>query len=103
MKIKSIKLSKLERSRWSLFTEDLDTCMFCGMSATDLNEIFRGRNRQNSMKYGAVIPLCRKCHNKITDNTELENKWKIKGQKEIMKFYNMNEDEFISIFKRNYL
>ena len=103
MKQKSSKLAKLERSRFSIFTDDLDTCMFCGMSATDLNEIFRGRNRKNSMKYGAVQPLCRKCHSKITNNTELENKWKIKGQKRVMEYYKMSVEEFIDIFHRNYL
>lgn len=103
MKNKSNKLAKLERSRFSIFTDDLDTCMFCGMSATDLNEIFRGRNRRNSMKYGTVQPLCRKCHNKITDNTELETKWKIKGQKKVMEYYKMTKEEFIEIFGRNYL
>jgi hypothetical protein len=103
MKQKSSKLAKLERSRFSIFTDDLDTCMFCGLSATDLNEIFRGRNRRNSMKWGAVIPLCRNCHNKITDNIELETKWKIKGQKQVMDFYKMSKEEFIEIFGRNYL
>lgn len=103
MKYKTNKLAKLERSRFSIFTDDLDTCMFCGMSATDLNEIFRGRNRRNSMKYGAVQPLCRKCHTKITNNTELENKWKIKGQKQVMEYYKMSVEEFIDIFHRNYL
>lgn len=103
MKYKTNKLAKLERSRFSIFTDDLDTCMFCGMSATDLNEIFRGRNRRNSMKYGAVQPLCRKCHTKITNNTELEEKWKIKGQKQVMEYYKMSVKEFIDIFHRNYL
>ena len=103
MKNKSNKLAKLERSRFSIFTDDLETCMFCGMNATDLNEIFRGRNRRNSMKYGAVQPLCRKCHSKITNNTELENKWKIKGQKRVREYYKMSVEEFIDIFHRNYL
>lgn len=103
MKKKSSKLAKLERSRFSILTDDLDTCMMCGMSATDLNEVYRGRNRQNSMKWGCVMPLCRRCHTKITDNVELETKWKIKCQKVMMKFYNMSEEEFIEIFKKNYL
>lgn len=103
MKYKTNKLAKLERSRFSIFTDDLETCMFCGMSATDLNEIFRGRNRRNSMKYGAVQPLCRKCHTKITNNTELENKWKIKGQKRVMEYYKMTTEEFIEIFGKNYI
>lgn len=103
MKNKSSKLAKLERNRFSIFTDDLDTCMFCGRYATDLNEVFRGRNRLNSMRYGAVQPLCRNCHNKITYDNELENKWKIKGQKAVMKYYKMSKEEFIEIFGRNYI
>lgn len=103
MKYKTKKLANLEKNRFSIFTNNLNICMFCGMKATDLNEIFRGRNRKNSMKYGAVIPLCRRCHCKITDNYNLEMKWKIKGQEKIMNYYNMNIEEFINIFGRNYL
>ncbi len=103
MKYKTKRLANLEKNRFSIFTDNLNICMFCGMKATDLNEIFRGRNRQNSMKYGAVIPLCRRCHCKITDNYNLEMKWKIKGQEKIMNYYNMNIEEFINIFGRNYL
>jgi hypothetical protein len=103
VKYKTKKLANLEKNRFSIFTDNLNICMFCGMKATDLNEIFRGRNRQNSMKYGAVIPLCRRCHCKITDNYNLEMKWKIKGQEKIMNYYNMNIEEFINIFGRNYL
>ena len=103
MKYKTNKLAKLERSRFSIFTDDLDTCMFCGMDATDLNEIFRGRNRRNSMKYGAVQPLCRRCHTKITNDRELELKWMIKGQKKVMEYYKMTTEEFIEIFGRNYI
>lgn len=103
MKNKSYKLSKLERNRWSLFTDDLDTCIICKMKATDMNEIFRGRNRQNSMKYGLCIPMCRRCHTSLTDNYELETEWKIKGQLKWMEYYNLTEEDFIDIFKRNYI
>lgn len=104
MKNKTNKLAKLERSRFSIFTDDLETCMLCGNEATDLNEIFRGRNRQNSMKWGAVMPLCRKCHNKLTYNeNNLEEIWKIKGQAKIMEYYKMTTEEFIGIFGRNYI
>jgi 5-methylcytosine-specific restriction endonuclease McrA len=103
MKNKSSKLAKLERNRFSIFTDDLDTCMFCGRYASDLNEVFRGRNRQNSMRYGAVQPLCRACHNKITNNVPLENEWKKKGQKAVMKHYKMTKEEFIEIFGMNYI
>ena len=103
MRYKTKELLKLEKSRWSLFTDDLDICMFCGGIATELNEIFRGRNRRNSMKYGAVQPLCHRCHTKITDNVELETKWKVKGQEKIMEYYKMSVEEFIDIFGMNYI
>lgn len=103
MKQKSSKLAKLERSRFSIFTDDLETCIVCGMTATDMNEIFRGRNRQNSMKWGLCIPMCRRCHSHLTDNTELETKWKIKGQKKAMEYYKMSVEEFIEIFGKNYI
>ena len=103
MKKKSSKLAKLEKSRFSIFTEDLDTCIVCGMTATDMNEIFRGRNRQNSMKWGLCIPMCRRCHSTLTDNIELETKWKVKGQKKAMEYYNMTTEEFIEIFGMNYI
>ncbi|MBR2248149.1 MAG: hypothetical protein IKE89_03325 [Bacilli bacterium] len=103
MKNKSSKLSKLERNRFSLFTDDLDTCIICKKQKNDINEIFRGRNRQNSMIYGLCIPLCRKCHTRITDNYELESEWKIKGQLKFQEYYNKTTEDFIEIFKRNYL
>lgn len=103
MKNKSSKLAKLEKNRFSIFTDNLDVCMFCGRYASDLNEVFRGRNRQNSMRYGAVQPLCRRCHNIITYNNELENKWKKIGQKKVMDHYKMSKEEFIEIFKANYI
>ena len=103
MRTKSNKLSKLEKERFSVFYE-LNACCYCGsIYQLTKHEIFEGRNRQNSMKYGAVQPLCRKCHSKITNNTELENKWKIKGQKKVMEYYKMSVEEFIEIFGKNYI
>lgn len=100
MKVKSKKLAKLERDRFSILTYDLTRCIICGMPKQDLNEIYPGRNRQNSMKYGLVIPICRKCHREYTDNAEMQLKWKKIGQK---KFEEIYEEDFLEIFKRNYL
>lgn len=108
MKQKSNKLAKLERSRYSLFTDDLEHCYICKLreyinSADDMHELFRGRNRQNSMKWGLCIPICREHHNKVTNNTELETKWKKLGQQMWMEYYKGTIEEFIDIFGRNYL
>lgn len=100
MKNKSSKLAKLERSRYSIFTDDLETCIECGMSATDMNEIYQGRNRQNSMKWGLVIPMCRRCHTEYTNNRDMQLKWMKIGQKAFQDTYDI---DFIDIFKRNYL
>jgi hypothetical protein len=103
MKNKTNKLAKLERSRYSIFTDDLDTCIECGMYATDMNEIYQGRNRQNSMKWGLCIPMCRKCHTKYTNDRNMQLKWMIKGQKEWYKYFDGTKEEWLEIFKRSYI
>jgi hypothetical protein len=55
------------------------------------------------MKWGLCIPMCRRCHSHLTDNIELETKWKIKGQKKAMEYYKMSVEEFIEIFGMNYI
>ena len=100
MKTKSKKLAKLERDRFSIITDDLSTCIICGIPKQDLNEIFGGRNRQNSMKYGLVIPMCRKCHIKYTNDRNMQLKWMKICQKKFEEVYNI---DFIDIFKRNYI
>lgn len=100
MKVKSKKLAKLERDRFSILTYDLTTCIICGKPKQDLNEIYPGRNRQNSMKYGLVMPMCRNCHTEYTNNREMQLKWMRIGQK---KFEELYELDFLDIFKRNYL
>lgn len=100
MKKKSSKLAKLERNRFSILTNNLDYCIICGKTKQDLNEIYPGRNRQNSMKYGLVIPMCRLCHTKYTNDRNMQLYWMKLGQE---KFEEMYEEDFISIFKRNYL
>jgi hypothetical protein len=100
MKYKTNKLAKLERKRFSIITNNLSYCIICGKPKQDLNEIFGGRNRQNSMKYGLVIPMCRRCHTEYTNNNDMQLKWKKLGQK---KFEETYKEDFLDIFKRNYL
>lgn len=100
MKNKSSKLAKLERNRFSILTDNLDYCIMCGKPKQDLNEIYPGRNRQNSMKYGCVMPMCRNCHTKYTNDRNLQLYWMKLCQK---KFNEIYEEDFLSIFRRNYL
>ena len=101
MKQRSNKLSKLEKNRESLFTDDLTTCILCKRPAVNKHEIFFGRNRQNSMKYKLVIPLCYRCHLEMHRNSTWWTIWHVKGQ---MKFEETYPDlDFLEIFKENYI
>lgn len=103
MKNKSTKLVRLERSRYSIFYEDLNVCMNCGSTyQMTKHEIFEGKNRINSMKYGFVLPLCLRCHRELQDNKDFNDKWKIKSQKYFEEYIGTRED-WLSIFRRNYM
>ena len=99
IKQRTYKQAKMEKNRFSIITDDLTVCIECGKRKESLHEIFRGRNRQNSIRWGLVIPLCLKCHASL----EIEEKWKTKGQKAFMEYYNKSTDDFIKIFFKNYL
>lgn len=102
MKNKSNKLAKLERNRYSVFTDDLEHCYLCGERKDDLHEIFGGRNRINSIKYGFVLPLCRKCHTLNQNNPFFNDYWHKRGQE----YWECNigsREEFIRVFRRGYL
>lgn len=100
-KQKSSKLAKLERNRFSLFTDDLEHCIICNKKKKHMHEIFCGRNRQNSMRYGLCLPICELCHNKYQNDAVFNLKWHKKGQAMFNKTYpNL---KFEDIFKKNYL
>lgn len=107
IKQKSNKLAKLERNRFSIITKNLEHCYICykkGMKnipKDDLHELLEGKNRQVSMKYGLVIPICRKCHNLVTNDKTLQDKLHKVAQKEFEKHY--KTENFIQIFGQSYL
>lgn len=101
MKKKSNKLAKLERNRFSIITTDLEHCYLCGNKKQELHELIEGKNRQVSMKYGLVIPICRKCHEIVTNDKTLQDKLHKVAQKEFKKHY--KTENFVQVFGKNYL
>lgn len=99
---KSKKLTKLERNRKSVFTDNLDICYLCGKKKNDLHEVFGGRNRINSIKYNFILPLCRECHSSNQNNAIFNDYWHRQGQLYWEEFIGSRE-EFIKVFRRNYL
>lgn len=98
LKKKSNKLAKLERNRTSILTDNMNKCFICGKKATDKHEVFRGRNRQKSMKWKLVVPLCRLCHILVDNNDEASEILLEKPAKKVfIKKY--GEEKFIEEFK----
>ena len=101
LKKRTSKQAKLERNRFSILTNDLDHCVMCRAKKEHLHEIFFGRNRANSIKYGLVIPLCSMHHIEMHKNKEWQEYWHKKGQQAFITYY--PDIDFLEIFKINYL
>lgn len=80
-----------------------DLCYLCGGRATDRHHIYNGAMRSKSEQYGAVIKVCRDCHEEIHHKHELREELKKEFQHRIMQNYNLTIDEFRAIFKKNYV
>ena len=75
-------------------------CQLCGSTNwLEIHHIFEGRNRSNSTKYGMLVRLCSTCH-KWVHSTNYDG-LKKKAQIEFEKTH--SREEFIKIFRRNYL
>lgn len=100
IKKRTYKQTKAEKNRISIFTDDLEHCIICGKKKDNLHEVLFGRNRQLSIKYGLVIPLCLECHREMHRSIELQEMWHGKGQAIFEKTY--PELNFLTIFRKNY-
>ena len=99
---KSKKMVNLERKRSSVFT-DKDKCFICGSKyQLTWNEIYRGRNRLNSMKFDFCLRMCLTCHSKYQNDVKFNDYWHQKAQLYFEKNIG-SRDEFVSIFRKNYL
>lgn len=101
MKKYSSKRARLERNRYSVFTNDMDTCFFCGRPRVDIHEILYGSNRLNSMKWGYVLPVCRTHHEILHKNHVLTEEWCKKCQLHFQKKY--SSKDWLNTFHKNYI
>lgn len=100
---KSKKLTKLERNRYSVFSDNIESCYLCGSTHNlTWHEVYAGRNRQNSMKFGFCLRLCLNCHSEEQENSQFNAYWYKQGQLYWEEKIGSRE-EFIKTFKRNYL
>lgn len=86
LKKKSNKLKQLESKRYSILTDNLKICYICNeKKKDDLHEVFGGSNRQKSMIWGLVIPICRECHDEWDVNKSLRKQIQQKTKEEFIK------------------
>lgn len=98
----SNKRNKLEKNRFSIFTDNFNQCYYCKRKVKeneklDLHEVYGGSNRLRSIKNGLVVPLCRICHS----NEKIIKYLRIKLQKEFEKTH--TREEFIEITGKSYI
>ena len=95
------------KKRVSIITDDMGSCYNCGsVQNIEIHEIYFGSQRDKSIKYGLVVPLCPECHKGTYGvhgskgrmlNISLKEHGQIAFEK---KFPDL---DFLKIFGRNYL
>lgn len=63
--------------------------------------MFEGSNRQMSMKYGLVIPVCRECHTQYDLDKELRAEYQIEAQQIFEEIH--SHELFMQEFKKDYI
>lgn len=98
----------MSKYKGSAIVDRLDRCIVCGSySNIQIHHIFGAANRNNSTKYGLVVPLCVYHHTGSSkavhgrDGHELNLELKKLGQKAFE--WNYTREEFLKIFGKNYL
>ncbi len=61
-------------------------------------KFFGGSNRQTSMKFGLVIPVCRSCHDELDINNKLREKIQQIGKQKFIELY--SKEEFREKFRK---
>lgn len=91
----------------SVFTDDMDHCIFTGSSVVERHHIFGGASRKYSEKFGYVVPLRPDYHPNGTQATEyamteIDLRLKRMAQEHFEEHHGSRE-EFILYFGRSYL
>lgn len=101
IKNKSNKLANAERKRFSILTNNLEVCYVCGKKKEHIHEIYKGANRQVSIKNGFCVPLCNGCHTRTENEIDFLRNLQIKCQKVFEETH--TREEFMNLTGRNYL
>lgn len=91
----------------SVFTDDMDSCIFTGSTYIERHHIFGGSNKKASEKYGFTVPLRYDLHPNGTRAdqryaAEIDDHLKRMAQEYFEEHFGSRED-FMQVFGRSYL
>lgn len=86
---------------FSIITEDLDHCYICGAERQQIHHCMNGSNKTKSEKYGLLLPVCAKCHNKIHDKDDNMKRVRKITQRKFEQIY--SRELWLSEFGKSYL
>lgn len=92
----------------SIFTDNMDICVFTGCADVERHHVFGGANRERSEKYGFVVPLRPDLHpngvrfKRTVANLQIDGYLKAECQKWYEGHVGTRE-EFIREFGKSYL
>ena len=101
IKQKSSKLAKLGRQRYSILTTNMEKCYLCNKNKKHIHEIYKGSNRQVSIKNGFCIPICEECHLETEIDSKLDKDLKIKCQEKFEETH--SRKDFIALIGKSYI
>ena len=80
-------------------------CAICHKwGALERHHVFNGAFRSKSEEYGAVVEICRECHDDLHHHHPAKYVWlKREWQDKLMAWNEWTEDDSIREFGRNYL
>ena len=91
----------------SIFTDDMDHCIFTGSDVVERHHVFGGFNRVRSEKYGFIAPLRPDLHpNGVFANPDRKDEIDEHLKRACQEWYEKNvgtREEFIAEFGRSYL
>ena len=92
------------KAKKSILVGDLEKCMVCMKPYPEIHHVIFGPNRQNSDKYGLIVPLCYE-HHRGSDlsphfNRDFDLKLKKYAQERFEEEY--PDLDFRGIFGKNY-
>lgn len=93
----------------SIIQKDKTRCLICGKNGgywgLDRHHVFGASNRNKSEQYGLVVWLCHdECHlNGVHKKGWVDRAVKKIAQQKAMEHYGWSTEEFIKIFRKNYI